>query len=135
MDDKNPNLLPQTRWAPEEGNRVTAPRVVWWFRVYCVLATIFWVGTALNGLVAFRADPIEGAAFVLGGLLFGLLFAAPLILPQRGWAWGYGLMLVVVSLFSCCLPFAIPLLIFWVQSPTREFFEALESDDTEEDYP
>jgi len=59
---------------------------------------------------------------VLGGALL-VPFAAGPFLPRCRWAWVFGLILICSGMTSaCCLPAAIPLLIWWLKPETKEYY-------------
>ena len=69
-------------------------------------ATAFscWVGTS---------DAVPGAA----------AFSAGIFLPPRLWVWIYGIVLIAVGFTSaCCIPFCVPLLIYWLKPEAKAYF-------------
>lgn len=108
------------------------------FYVYCVLMALLYLLMLVGGLfVLFYAaeialeDPnttIAQAQFIGGmltvmGLVFSLLFLIPPLLPRAKWAWIVGIIAIALGLTSCCTwPFTIPLMIFYVQEPTRRWY-------------
>jgi hypothetical protein len=74
-------------------------------------------------LATYDKEPLPPGAYIAFGI-FGLLTSVfPPFLPDRPWKWVYGLILIIMGMPSCCyLPVTIPLLIFWVQPETREYF-------------
>ncbi len=68
---------------------------------------------------------IQGLVFaVIGGVLL-LLYAAVPLLPRKKWAWYYGFLTIGIGMTSiCCVPFSLPLLLFWIKDETRQFFSA-----------
>jgi len=116
-----------------------APRVVFWFRVYCGFMTAVYalLGLASIGLIVFSAEIAASdkdempRAFVLAyaiflvvlGLALAAAFAAPFFLAPKPWVWIYDLVLIAVGLTSCaCWPITIPLLIHWIKPETKEYF-------------
>lgn len=66
---------------------------------------------------------IQGFVFAAMGAIFTAAFLASFFLPRRPWAWVYNLVLISVGLTSCCcIPAAIPLLIFWIKPEVKGFF-------------
>lgn len=64
-----------------------------------------------------------GMLLVVMGLVFAGLFAAGLFLPPRPGVWIYGIILITIGFSSaCCMPFCIPLLIYWLKPETRVYF-------------
>lgn len=115
------------------------PRTLFWFRVYAVLLALAYLALAGLGVVFLLLPPEKLAmesfeAVILGWLLIilGLLFFAIVLpaffLPQRGWAWIYGLALICFGLTSVVfLPICIPLLIFWLRDPVKDWFVPIAS--------
>jgi cell division protein FtsW (lipid II flippase) len=116
-----------------------APKVLTWYRVYCVLMVLLYLLVAVLGIVfvvfsqQFAADDPELSstdALIMGWMFFavgiGLVapFAAALALPRRRWVWIYHLVMICIGLTSaCCLPVTIPLLIFWIKPETKAWFD------------
>ena len=113
-----------------------APAVVSWQKVYCgVLAAVYLLLT-LGGLAlavfhrqAADAQTSAGEALFLGVVLAltcaacAAAFGAGLFLPRRRWAWIYHLVLIGIGMTSCaCLPFTIPLLIFWIRPEVQRYY-------------
>lgn len=115
------------------------PGVVIWFKVYCVLMALmnlFVVGVGLLLLLGDSSwfqgnqdfqDPtqrlIVGTIYLGLGIVLVPAYILPLFLPRRKWVWIYDLVLICLSLTSCCcLPASIPLLIFWLQQKTKYYF-------------
>lgn len=118
----NPNLQP--------------PRpAVWpWYVAFCAAMALMWLILVFLGLSFILTGPpnsdmspdearVMGLIFVvLGAALMAPYVAAP-FLPRRRWAWVLGIVLIALSMTgTCCLPAAIPLLIFWVKPETKAFF-------------
>lgn len=114
----------------------TAPRVVSWQRLYCAAMTALYLALVLGCLLAaiFRermadaqtspGEVLFGAAFVGAiSLACAAVYAAGLFLPRRRWAWLYHLALIGIGMTSCaCLPFALPLLIFWIRPEVQAYY-------------
>lgn len=119
------------------------PQVVIWYKVYCgalafVYLLIFLLGLALLILPhmgfegfkeAFSKDGsdivilIYGVLFIVLGLVFMAAFFLGIIFPYRFWSWIYGIVLISIGFTSlCCMLASIPLLIFWINDKTRNFF-------------
>ena len=110
---------------------------VWnWYAAYCVAMALLYLLCVVMGLVFLFADPAElemdavgaklmGGMFVVLGLLLGALFGAGPLLPLRKWAWVVGIVLICIGLTSmCCLPAAVPLLIWWLKPETKQYYNA-----------
>ena len=118
----NPNPQPQR------------PAVWTWYVAFCAAMAVMWLGLVILGLNFILSGPpnqemspgdarVMGIIFiVLGAALMAPYVAAP-FLPRRKWAWVLGIVLIVLSMTgTCCLPAAVPLLIFWVKPETKAFF-------------
>jgi hypothetical protein len=75
----------------------------------------------------FDAEEIEfqiiGWFFTVLGLLLGIIFGIAPFLPKQPWTWIFGIVLISMGMTSaCCLPAAIPLLIYWIKPETKAFF-------------
>ncbi len=120
------------------------PGVVLWFKIFCgfMLALYLMVaglGTLMLMMPELLVDPEAGIAsnqpadtteaaimggvyLALGGIL-AVLYVLPFFLPRRKGTWVYNLVMICLSMTSfCCLPAAIPLLIFWIKQETRDWY-------------
>lgn len=108
---------------------------VWnWYVAYCMamaLLYLFCIAAGFFVLVSNEARSereamearIMGAIFIGAGLALLIPFAAGPLLPRRRWAWVVGLILICIGLTSaCCLPAAIPLLIWWLKPETKAYY-------------
>jgi hypothetical protein len=116
-----------------------APKVVFWFRVYCGFMTAVYTIFGL-GSIAFivfsskmaghgKEDLPEafliayGVFLVVLGLGLAAAFAAPFFVAPKSWVWVYDLVLIAVGLTSCaCWPITIPLLIYWIKPEAKAYF-------------
>ncbi|MCI0516137.1 hypothetical protein L0128_23230 [candidate division KSB1 bacterium] len=108
---------------------------VWnWYVVYCVTMALMYLVIVLLG-VLFLGWQLEipdteefeiqiiGWVFLGLGLPLGLIFGIAPFLPKQPWAWIFGIVLIGIGMTSaCCLPAAIPLLIFWIKPENKAFF-------------
>jgi len=118
---------------------VTKPKVLFWYRVYCVGMTLLYLGCVVGGVLllvfqrqiaASGRDPdaevvvlIYGVMLPVVGFVFAGVFGAALLMPPKPWVWIYHLVLICIGLTSpCCMPASIPLLIFWIRPETRTYF-------------
>lgn len=124
-----------TAYTPAPDRR---PGAVTTFYVYCGLMALLYLGVAvLGGFFLVMAggmavdDPemtqqeatVFGAMMLALGLVLALAFAIAPFLPRRTWAWVVGIILIALGLTSCLFwPLCIPLLVFYVQSPTRLWY-------------
>lgn len=114
------------------------PRVWQWYLAYCffmaflylVIAVAFGVALPFAEEIAEESDDVDAMelkiqAIVMLVVCIPLLFlygAAP-FLPKTKLAWIWGFVTIGIGLTSiCCLPFTIPLLIFWLKPETKAFF-------------
>jgi hypothetical protein len=111
------------------------PPPVWnWYVAYCVLMAILYLLVVVVGFVFLFMDPADLdsdpmqakiMAFIFIGVGLPLLvpYAIAPFLPRRSWVWIFDLVLICIGLTSaCCLPAAIPLLIFWLKPETKVYF-------------
>jgi hypothetical protein len=85
-------------------------------------------------LFLFVADPGElemdravarlvATAFLVFGLALAGAFLLPFVVAPKPWVWVYGIVLICLGMTSACiLPFAIPLLIFWIKDQTKGYY-------------
>lgn len=109
-----------------------------WYVAYCALMAIMYFPVVIMGGIFFATaagseiNPREAQEAQVGSLIIvgsGMLFLAPYaaapFLPRRRWAWVVGVVLIGIGMTSaCCLPAAIPLLIFWLKPENKAFFGA-----------
>ena len=112
----------------------TKPPVMTWYKAYCVVMALLYLFCIVAGvifLIAAPTDPnisaaeaqITGGAMFFGGILAFGPFAFGAFLPQKPWAWIFGLVLICIGLTSvCCMPATIPLLIHWIKPETKFYF-------------
>lgn len=121
------------------------PQVITWFKAYCALMIVVYTLVAVLGGVMIAnpdalIDPDAGAgssvptsqdeAMIMGviylglGVVLGIAFVVPFLLPRRFGSWIYDLVMICLGLTSvCCMPVTIPLLIFWIKEDTRLWFK------------
>jgi len=105
------------------------PAVIVWFWVFCILGVLIdlmWMAAVAISLVVehHRDDEI---AWMIGIVVFSvpftLAFAVAPFLPRRRWVWIYDIVVLCIGIASCCcIPAAIPLLIFWIRSDVEQWF-------------
>lgn len=109
------------------------PPVIKWFRWYCAVLAVVYLGLAAFSLVIIVIGPTEemsrGEALVIGGvlLIMGLVLMGAAILPlvvrPQPWLWTYDLVIICLGMTSACfLPACIPLLIYWIRPETKSYF-------------
>jgi hypothetical protein len=122
---------PQNQFLP---NTKTGSRTYFWYRMLCsviVVSGIFW---AIIGLLAIlgsfnqtgkeASDAFTGGLFMLlSGGIPAIICLLGVIFPPRSWSWIFGILVLVLAVFSCVFsPFAIALLIFWMKPETQSYF-------------
>ena len=129
-----PSYQPSPR-APQPSEKPT----VWtWYVVYCVCMALLYLACTVGGLFLFmfaddiiEADPsvdamevrIYGVVLPTVGVPLMLFYGIAPFLPKNRFGWIVGIIAIAIGLTSaCCLPAAIPLLIFWIKDETRKFF-------------
>jgi len=115
---------------------LSAPPVVFWYRMYAAAMALLYAAVTVGGLamiffrdeLADQATPVEeivitGVILIAMGGLFFVIFALGTFLPPRPWAWILGIVLIGVGMTSCCcLPASIPLLVFWLKPEAQAYF-------------
>ncbi|MCX6377395.1 MAG: hypothetical protein NTU88_15390 [Armatimonadetes bacterium] len=116
--------------------RPAAPPVVMWYKVYCIAMAVMYLFVVAAGVfflvggafIPLNSDDkipfmIMGPLYVVMGLALMIPFVLALFLPPKSWVWVYGIVLIAIGLSSCCcLPAALPLLIFWVKADVQRHF-------------
>ncbi|HKO60285.1 MAG TPA: hypothetical protein VJV03_03920 [Pyrinomonadaceae bacterium] len=110
------------------------PPVLTWYKAYCALMALLYLFFVVLGIVFLTAAPTDRnmsaqEAQITGGIMFfmGIALSIPFgvgaFLPQKPWAWVFGLVLICIGLTSvCCMPATIPLLIHWIKPETKFYF-------------
>lgn len=122
------------------------PPVWWWYVGYCVLVVLFGLvvgATGLFGLLApdSMAQQQAGMLEALGmdispaqiaansamqvamAAVWILAYSIAPFLPRTPRVWGVHAVLIAFSFTACCcVPAAIPLLVFWMKPETRAHF-------------
>lgn len=124
-------------WQQSTDPSQPAPPVWKWYVAYCVFMAVLYLLCIVLGVIFLTAAPTEfdrpptspeearlvGVVFIVVGLVLAVPFASGPFLPRKPWAWTFGLVLICIGLTSaCCLPAAIPLLIFWLKPETKTYF-------------
>ena len=122
-------MYPQSSDSPK-------PAVWQWYAAYCFALAFMYLVCVVMGFVFLLGDPADlemdpggakvmGALFIVLGLVFGAVYGAAPLMPQKKWAWVVGIVLICFGLTSaCCLPAAIPLLIWWLKPETKAYYNA-----------
>jgi hypothetical protein len=134
MDNESPYAPPQYSTAPDF---VRPPGVVKWFKLYCAFLVLVYLAVSAFGVFLLQLEPgdladfaddpseirIQAYAMLIVGPPFAVIYGLAFFLPRRSWAWICGIVLISLTMTSlCCLPAAIPLLIFWVRQDARAYF-------------
>ncbi len=107
------------------------PPVILWFKLYAGLLAvlhgfIFLGGVVLAGfgISSGKWEAVGAGAFYIGmGLVPGAGCMIPFVLKPRPWMWSYGIAFISLSMANpFCIPFAIPLLIFWIREDNRLWY-------------
>ncbi|HEY5883970.1 MAG TPA: hypothetical protein VIT88_04745 [Pyrinomonadaceae bacterium] len=113
---------------------VTTPPVMTWYKAYCALMALLYLFLVVVGIFFITAAPTDrnmsadeaqvmGGIMVFMGIALAIPFALGAFLPQKSWAWVFGLVLICIGLTSvCCMPATIPLLIHWIKPETKSYF-------------
>jgi hypothetical protein len=110
-----------------------APSVWAWYIVYCVAMALVSLFLLLIGIIILVAPSssdltssdkaIAGGFYIIFGVLLAGVYGVAPFLPKRPWAWIYHVVLICLGFTSCCcIPFSIPMLIFWLKPEMRVFF-------------
>jgi MFS family permease len=111
-----------------------APPVLFWFRWYTALMAAMYALCVIAGpvmlVIASRTHGSEREALIVQaivlmiiGLPLAVAYLLPLFFPRKPWVWVYNLVGICVGLTSCCcLPAAVPLLIYWIKPETKAWF-------------
>lgn len=113
----------------------TGRKTYFWYRVYLAALAVVYLAVAVLATGVIIVQPqgktagetaeifLSSAVFaVLGWILFAA-FAAAFFLPRKPYNWIVGLVLIALGMTSaCCLPAAVPLLIFWLKPETKAHF-------------
>ncbi|MEZ6134752.1 MAG: hypothetical protein R3C53_07575 [Pirellulaceae bacterium] len=129
------NQTPSNPYSPlssppelEPGKR-PLPNVVKWQMLYCAAMLVLYLACTVGASIlwinaqAWAADADElremqimGAVGAIFCLPLAALFAAGMIWHRGNFGWILNIVLICIGLTSaCCMPAAIPLLIFWLK--------------------
>ena len=117
----------------------TPPPVLTWFKLYAALMAVLYVFCLFAGVLLLAlpesaiddpeldraAQVIYGSVLTLMGFVLAAAFSYALFAPRQRWVWIFDIVLIAFGMTSCCcMPVAIPLLIYWVKPETKAYFEA-----------
>lgn len=111
----------------------TQPSAVTWFKVYCAVLALLYLGMGIMTLILFTNSrkmdfsrpemQIAAVAIVGTSLVCFSAYVLPFFVEPRPWVWIYGIVLIAVGMSSTCfLPACIPLLIFWFKPDVKSYF-------------
>ena len=102
------------------------PSVVVWYKVFCAahgspVRTAAILGVfVLNSFTPNDEAFIDGILLVILGPPFAVAYGLGFFWEEKPWHWIYGIVLIGISLTSCCcFPVSIPLLIYWLKPETN----------------
>lgn len=117
------------------------PKVLNWYKAYCIMLGLMYLLMLGAGVFLLVIDPsilgadptndlekleeikIQSVIMVVLGLVFAIPYLVAPFLPKKPWVWVYGIVLIAITMSSCCLlPLAIPLLIYWIKPETKYYF-------------
>lgn len=112
------------------------PGVVTWFKIYAGFMVFLYVLVMIGGValalfsetLASGEEPrevflIQGVVFAVIGIPLIAMYVVGLFMPQKSWAWVYGIILIGIGMTSCCfIPACVPLIIFWIKPETQSYF-------------
>jgi hypothetical protein len=102
-----------------------------WFVALMLVTALTYLAIGAVGLLSlvdpeFAGERSEDIALAIVGCAFSPFFFAAALLPRRPWAWRVGAVFIVAAMLTCCtLPFAVPLLIAWLDPRTRAGYGVL----------
>ena len=109
------------------------PQVVVWYKFFCgSMAALYGLLLFLGVFIVSSLPPddeafIDGILLLLVGPPFAIVFGLGIFWDEKPWHWVYGIVLICISLTSCCcFPVSIPLLIYWLKPETKSYFTPLE---------
>ena len=103
------------------------PGVVLWAKLYLgALSALYFVLVLFAPFLMISGDEsalVYGIVFFVIGLPCAILSLVPIFLPPKPWVWVWILVVIGFGMTSaCCLPIAVPLLIFWIKPETKRYY-------------
>lgn len=105
------------------------PQVVVWYKIFCGAMAVLYGLLLFLGVFVVNSFPPDDEAFIDGILLvilgpsFAIAYGLGFFWDEKPWHWVYGIVLICISLTSCCcFPVSIPLLIYWLKPETKSYF-------------
>jgi hypothetical protein len=109
-------------------------KTFFWYRVYVAVLALIYLAVAAFGMVLAIMRPatreysqqeivLLGAVYAAIGAVFFIAYAIAIFLPPKPYNWIVGIVMMAISMTSCCfVPFALPLIIYWLKPETRSYF-------------
>ena len=127
-----PGTPPGVAYAHQDG----PPEAILYFRIYAGFIAFCGVATMLFGLYfaidgalgssAARHDDLAwmGLVYAVSGAFFSVPYLVGLLAGRRPWVHTLGTVLIVLTMATtCCLPFAVLLLIVWIKPEVKRWYE------------
>ncbi len=108
------------------------PKVIFWQKMYLgALALMYFLFVPLGGLMIWGGTEANDMGAVVQGVMIafmcamlGVGAAALIFTPRKPWAWTAHVVVLVLTVGSCCMPFALPILINWFKDETKDWYGA-----------
>jgi len=114
------------------------PAVIQWYVAYCACMALLYLLCAIFGGFLLSVDlsslnldrdltevKIQAVILLIIGVPLLIIYAIAPFLPRKPWNWITGIVLICLSMTSCCcLPASIPLLIHWIRPECKDYFQA-----------
>ena len=109
-------------------------KTFFWYRVYVAFLALLYLAVTVFGAMLTIMRPatreyseqeivLMGVIYAAIGVVFFLAYTIAIFLPPKPYNWIVGIVMMAISMTSCCfVPFALPLIIFWVKPETRAYF-------------
>ena len=105
------------------GRQHGRPAVILWFRTYAAVLAL--LSGAFGGVPVvehlLRGDEPPLPLFVI--VAYALVHAVGVAIPHKPWGWTYGMALIGLGFFSCMLPAAVGLFLYWKEPTTKAAFQ------------
>lgn len=109
---------------------ITRPGVVTWYKVYCgAMAAMYLVAGAAGAWMLTEGglateDYVTAVILAVVAFPLAIAYIVGIFLPRSKGTWIYGIVLIAIGLTGCTLVAAIPLLIFWVNARTKDWYQS-----------
>ena len=100
------------------------PRVVFWFKIYCLgLAFVSFILLLLSFKLIFDDVQPWGASFFLSSIASLIVSILPIYLPRKDWVWIFNLTVLGISLTNLItIPVGVPLIVLYAKPEVRKFY-------------